>query len=332
MTTPTPQPETIERLGLSVFPTFAMLAGMQLDLFTPLENRPMTVEELASALAVGPAKLGPLLYALVSAGLLTVDGDRFSNTPESDHFLVKGKPDFLGTRLEFYSDRWNDVLHTAESIRTGTGQTMLDFANMSEDDLESFLRGLHPATVASGRNLASRYDFSSRRNLLDVAGGTGGLAISITEACPNLHATVADLPSVTPVTQKFVDQAGAAGRVSIIAADVLGGELTGSYDVAVLSSFIQVLTPDEARSALANVSKVMEPGGDIYILGRVLDDSRLSPAETVGFNLVFINIYDGGQAYTERQHRDWLTEAGFGDIERVANPNGSSIVSARKPG
>ena len=74
----------------------------------------------------------------------------------------------------------------------------------------------------------------------------------------------------------------------------------------------------------------MEPGGTIYIEGSVLDDSRVSPLDTVGFNLVFINIYDGGQAYTVQEHRDWLTEAGFEDMERITLPSGSSIVTARK--
>jgi hypothetical protein len=31
-----PQPTTIQKLATAVYPSFAMLAGMQLDLFTPL--------------------------------------------------------------------------------------------------------------------------------------------------------------------------------------------------------------------------------------------------------------------------------------------------------
>jgi hypothetical protein len=91
-----------------------------------------------------------------------------------------------------------------------------------------------------------------------------------------------------------------------------------------------VLSPEEASRVLRNVSEVLEPGGTIYILGRVLDNSRLSPEETMYFNLVFISIYDGGQAYTEDEYREWLTEAGFEDSERVVNPNGTSIIRARK--
>jgi hypothetical protein len=41
-----------------------------------------------------------LLYALVTANLLTVEGNRFANTPEAQQFLVKGQPTYLGGRHE----------------------------------------------------------------------------------------------------------------------------------------------------------------------------------------------------------------------------------------
>ena len=54
----------------------------------------------------------------------------------------------------------------------------------------------------------------------------------------------------------------------------------------------------------------------IYLVNQVLDDSRLSPLEAVQHNLIFLNWYDGGQAYTEGEYRNWLTEAGFEAITR----------------
>lgn len=99
-----------------------------------------------------------------------------------------------------------------------------------------------------------------------------------------------------------------------------------------MRSFIQVLSPEEAQSAIKNVADALQPGGELYILGRIIDDSRVSPPESVLFNLVFVNVYDGGEAYTEREHRNWLDEAGLIDFQRVTLPNGTGIVSARKPG
>ena len=89
MTSPPLRPDTIEKLNSAVYPSFAMVAGMQLDVFTPLKDGPLSVEHLAAALTVNPHKLRPLLYALVAAGLLTVQDERFSNTPEAAHCLVR---------------------------------------------------------------------------------------------------------------------------------------------------------------------------------------------------------------------------------------------------
>jgi ubiquinone/menaquinone biosynthesis C-methylase UbiE len=167
---------------------------------------------------------------------------------------------------------------------------------------------------------------------LDVGGGSGGLAVAIVEACPHVQATVVDLPSITPITRRLVAEAGATDRIRIMTADVVHGPLTGTFDVAVLRAFIQVLWPDDAHHALKNVSTVINPGGAIYILGHILDNSRVSPIEEVGHNLACVNAYERVPAdYTEQEYKDWLTEAGFEQIERATLPNGDGVMTAKKP-
>ena len=324
-------PETINRIADAAYPALAMLAGMQLDLFTPLEHGPMTAEEIAQAIGVGSAKLKPLLYALVAADLLTVDGDWFANTPESAHFLVSGRPEYIGHRHANMARRWKSVLHTSESILEGKAQAKLDFSDIGEDELEVFARGMHQETLNAGRDLVARYDFSKHRNLVDVGGGTGAMSFAAVEAHPHICATIADLPAMTPITQRSVSEAGFSERVQVVTADLVEGTLDGSYDAVIMKSFIQVLNPDQARRALANIHRVTEPGGTVYILGAVLDESRLSPPEAVASSLNFLNVYDGGQSYTEGEYREWLTEAGYVDVGRVVTSSGSSIVTARKP-
>ena len=331
MASPVPRPETIEKLVNAVYPSFAMLAGMQLDVFTPLKDGPLSAEHLAQALGVHPAKLTRLLYALVVAGLLTVDGDRFANTPEADEFLVRGRPAYRGGTHEGILLRWHAALQTAETIRTGSPQAKQDYAVMPQERLEVMYRGIHAEAVTAARELVARYDFSSYRSLADVAGGSGGLALTVAAACPHLHATVVDLPTVTPITRRYIEEAGLADRVHVMTADVVNSPLTGAFEVAVLSRFIQVLSADQARRALRHVSQIIALGGMIYIVGQVIDNARLSPPEPVLSNLFFLNVFDEGQSYTEHEYRDWLAEAGFADVERVVLPNNTSLVSARKP-
>lgn len=332
---PSLEPKIIKKLATAVYPSFAMLAGMQLDVFTTLKGGPLSAERIADSIGVRPAKLKPLLYALMTARLLTMKGDLFSNTDEANHFLVRESPYYIGDHAYINPlimlGNWDAALKTAESIRTGIPQAKYDFSEKSEEELESLFRCTRPIAVRAGLELVARYDFSSYSTLLDVGGGSGGLAIAITEACPNIRATVADLPSVTPVTRRFVEKAGATDRVQVMTADVVCDPLTGSFDVAVLRAFIQVLSPDQARRVIKTVSEVINSGGVIYILGHILDNSRISPLEEVGHGIVYLNVYDVPAPYTEQEHKDWLTEAGFRQIERDTLPNGDGVIRARKP-
>ena len=327
-----PRPETITRLQQAADSALAMLAGMKLEVFTPLKDGPMTLEQAATAIDVRPIKLRPLMYALVVAGLLNVEGDKFSNTREAEHFLVKGNPAYMGGMHQRLSQSWRVVPQTAESIKTGIPQAKLDFSAASQDELETFLRMLQPQALITGRELADGWDFSSCRTLADIGGGSGGLAIALTETCPHIKATVIELQTITPITQRIVDEAGAGDRVDVLAADALGDSLAGPYDVAVLRALIQVLSPEDAVKALKNVRAAVRPGGTIHIIGRLLDNSRLTPIESVAFSMMTINLYDDGQSYTEQEYADWLVAAGFEGFERVTMPSGGlDMVTARRP-
>ena len=84
---------------------------------------------------------------------------------------------------------------------------------------------------------------------------------------------------------------------------------------------------------LRNVARSLKPGGPVFIVGNMLDDSRLLPPVLVGQNLVFINIYDDGLIYTEGEYRALLADAGFVDVvvQQAGMPGGQALISARKP-
>ena len=47
-------------------------------------------------------------------------------------------------------------------------------------------------------------------------------------------------------------------------------------------------------------------------------------------NLIFLNMFDDGQAYTESEYLNWLTDAGFTDVSREPHMMGADLISARK--
>jgi len=326
------KPATIMRNIYNVFPSFAMLAGMQLDVFTHLKDGSMRAKTLADSLCVREDKLTPLLYALVVAGLLVVENKSFSNTPEAEKFLVHGRPNYIGELSGFYNRLWKNSLNTAESIRTGKPQAKLDFHALSEEELlEYFQKQIH-SSCSGGKEIAEKLDFSQFSRLLDAGGGTGGVSMAICANYPHLKATVADLPKVAHLAERFIADAGMSDQISMSVTDLCSNSPEGKYDVAVLRALIQTLSKEEAQAVLKNISQSMLSGGKIFIFGNVLDNSCLGPPASLAFALVFLNSYDNGQAYTENEYREMLTNANFTDIIVQHNflDDGMSMVSAKK--
>ncbi len=328
----TPQPDNITKLFDAVYPSFAMLAGMELDVFTTLATGPLSSEQIAGIIGVQSIKLRPLLFALIVAGLLDVKDGLFSNTPESNHYLVRGKPAYMGDVQELTSSNWVRILQTAATIRAGGPLEKYNYHSMPQNELITLFRGLYPGALADAARLMDQYDFSTYSTILDIGGGSGGLAIAIAQANDQLQATVIDLPLITPITQQFVDEANIADRVEVIAGDAVHDSLPGLYDVVIARHVIQVLSASDSQALLKNLSQVLKPGGAIHLIGWVLDDSRLTPQNTVLYNLVLLNAYEHGEAYTQGEYRQWLAEADFTDIECVLKPDGASILTAYKPG
>jgi len=323
-------PDAFNRHVSNVYPALAMLAGMQLDVFSPLGDGPRTVAEVAATLAVSPAKLRPLMFALVTAGLLIVDGERFANSAEADEFMVKGKPRYLGGTHATYADLWAATLHTAESIRSGRPQAKHDFSTMSHDELRTFIRGLDAGASAAARRLDKEFGMGRFRHVIDAGGGSGGLAVALCRSCSDLKATVGELPNVAPVTRECIEEARMADRIDVVEVDLSTTAPTGNYDAAVLRAVLQVLNPADAARTLANVAAALESGGNLFVVGRMLDDSRLSPLDAVAVNVMFLNVYDDGQAYTESEHRTWFADAGLNDVERRPLAGGYSIMRGVK--
>lgn len=328
---PADQPYSLQRL-LDVYPSFALLAGLRLEVFACLAEGPLSAPQAAGRLGVDPRRLAVLLHALAAIGLLEIrKGGRFANTAESAALLAKGSPAYLGGSHALWAQLWEAGLRAADSIRTGQPQARHEIAAMPADQLEDFVAGLHPDALEVGTGLAQRPEWATRRTLVDVGGGSGGVSIALCQACPHLRATVVELPAVVPLTRRFVGQAGLEGRIETRGADLFAHPLNGPFDAAVLKALLQTLSPEQARLALIHVGAALVPGAWIYILGQgILDDSRLSPREAACFNLAFLSLYPEGRAYTESEYRSWLEEAGFAAVERSSLAEGSQLITARK--
>jgi precorrin-6B methylase 2 len=307
--------------------TKILLTAVRLDLFSVIDAKPKTAGEIAQRIGADARTLELLLNALVATGILTKDGDCFTNTSVAQAHLVKTAPSYIGHLLLLHDAEWNNWGKLEETIKTGRSPVTKHVFETDPELGANVLSVLHRIGEQSGPSLARRLKLDEAKTLLDLGGGAGTNAIAFCTVYPNLTATVFDLPQTLRVTERTVKQAGLEGRIALKPGNFNQDALGGPYDVVLMSDILHY--QDDAANA-AIVKKVhghLTPGGRLIIKDRFLDEAGTGPAWTTAFAVHILVNTEKGRCYRTADAMRWMTDAGFGD---VAELEATAVVQGKK--
>src|SRR5688572_19356512 len=119
-------PERILETGFAFWASKTLLSAVEMGVFTELAHGPESFEALRGRLGLHSRSARDFLDALVALGFLTRQGERYANTPETDLFLDRKKPSYIGGMLEMANHRLYPFwAHLTEGLRTGQPQNEL---------------------------------------------------------------------------------------------------------------------------------------------------------------------------------------------------------------
>ena len=128
-------PEKIMQLGMAFWGSKNLLSAIELGVFTELARQPQDASTLQTRLGLHPRSARDFFDALVALGMLERENAMYANTPETDLFLDKAKPSYIGGFLDMANARlyrsWGSL---TEGLKTGLPQNETkeggDFFNM----------------------------------------------------------------------------------------------------------------------------------------------------------------------------------------------------------
>src|SRR4051794_23420841 len=199
MSSPALSPARIMETGMAFWPSKVLLSAVELGVFSELGNRPLTGEELRTALQLHPRAQPDFFDTLVALRFLARDGDgpgaRYRNTPETAAFLDRKSPGFIGGFLEMANARlypfWGNL---TEGLRTGKAQNEIKTSGKSmfaelyskPERLEQFCDAMSGISFGNFSALAEKFDFSRYQTLCDVGGSVGLLSMLVAKRHPHL--------------------------------------------------------------------------------------------------------------------------------------------------
>ena len=325
----------ISRLAYGFMASKALFAALEVDLFTRLAPGPLSLEEASSATGIAPHRLATLLSALSATGLVVGEDGRWANAPATSRYLVAGAPEAFGDyyRLQVDGLIYPMLQHLTAGLRGDESALAPSLAadGMSDRDrAASFSRAQHAGSLGPAAVLARRVDLSGASHLLDVAGGTGAMSITLCQAHPQLTATIIDFPNVVEVGREYVAAAGLQDRVRFVPGSALGVEWPAA-DVVLLSYLLSAVAGSDIQPLLRRASAVLSGSGGLLLLHDfMLDDDRLGPELAALWFLQYLAERTDAVSFTAADLRRELDGLGFRQVtEESLIPGVTKLLRAR---
>jgi len=314
----------------------ALMSGVELDLFTAVSTGSDTIEKAAEAIGIAPVNAERLMTVLVAMSLLERNGDRFTNAPDVERFLVRGKPSYAGPWMLFSKPRWDGWGNLTEHLKKPVEEQKVLGTHDGSFTVEK-ARRYHEATYSIGMGAARRFhrqvELAGRKRIMDIGGGSGAYCIVAADKFPDITAVVLDLPPVVEVTREYIAENGVQDRVSAQACDFTSDPLPTDCDVAIMASNLPMYSREIIAAVVQKIYDALLPGGEYHLIGEMLNDDRCGPLAPALWGLSEAVSDATGLAHTEGECVGYLKAAGFTDIGvHEFIPQTLTRVSGVKPG
>lgn len=328
-------PDKILQTGLAFWPSKVLLSAIEMGVFTELAHGPEPFGSLSGRLGLHRRSARDFLDTLVALGFLKRDGDIYANTAETDLFLDRKKPSYIGGILEMANHRlypfWG---HLTEGLRTGQPQNEVKsggpglFETLYADParLREFLAAMTGISHGANLAIARNFPWQNYRTYVDVGTAQGDLATQISLANPHLRGLGFDLPEVAPIFEEYVEAAGITPRLSFAPGDFFKDDLPGA-DVVLMGHILHDWDLPTKKVLVKKAYDALPTGGAFIVYEAIIDDDRSRNAFGLMMSLNMLIETPGGFDYTGADCEGWMKEAGFTStrVEPLVGPDSMVI-------
>ena len=333
-------PSKIMQVGLGFFASKTVLTANKLGLFTLLGKGALSGKAIQSELSLHQRGLYDFLDALVALGFLQrtglKDSAQYSNAPDSDLFLDKNKPTYIGGMLEMANNRlypfWNDL---EEGLKTGKPQNELKtgggsiFEKLYSDpnQLEEFLAAMAGIQMGGFIQFAIKFDFSKYSTLCDMGGAGGYLAAQVALHNSNMQCASFDLPPVKPIASRNINKMGLSERVTAVSGDFFQREFPKA-DVITMGNILHDWSLAEKKELMRKAYHALPEGGALVAIENIIDDNRSENAFGLFISLNMLIETEAGFDFTGADFKEWAMEIGFKNtsVMHLAGPASAAIA------
>lgn len=309
----------------------ALKSAIELDVFTVIGDGARTVTEIAKACGVPERGIRILCDYLTTLGFVTKTGDAYELTADSMVFLTKRSPAYLGGTAAFlHSEEVTDYFaRLTETIRHGPQASIVAEEN---PEWVQFARAMPPMMMPAAQAIADILGAASAGaiRVLDLAAGHGIFGIVIAQRNPKAEIVAVDWAPVLQVAADNAKAMGVGDRHRTMPGDAFKVDYGNGFDIALVTNFLHHFDWQTNVAFLKRIAGALKSNGRVVVLEFVPNEDRVTPEMAARFSLVMLATTPSGDAYTFRELRGMLDEAGFRDATEHKLQGPETVVTATK--
>jgi hypothetical protein len=313
-------PDRITKIAHAFRAAKTLLSAVELGVFTVLAEAPLDHDTLGERLGIDKRGARDFFDALVALGLLERDDhDRYANMAETDLYLDRRKPTYIGGELEHFNSyvypHWN-LLTTA--LRTGRPQSGSRAAGhyaalyTNPSAVETFAKGMTGGSLPVANSLAAVFPWQEYRTFVDIGTAEGCLPVLVARPHPHISGGGFDLPPLKPLFDNYVRQHELSARLRFFPGDFLQDQFPAA-DVLVLGRILHNWDLATKKMLLKKAYQALPAGGALIVYERLIDDERRVNAAALLASLNMLIMTAGGFDFTGADCVEWMRETGFRD-------------------
>lgn len=333
-------PAKILQVGTGFFASKTLLTANKMGLFTLLGKSPRSGQDIQEELGLHSRSLYDFLDALVALGFLNRTGIKetsvYCNAAETDLFLDKNKPSYMGGILEMANNRlypfWNDL---ETGLKTGlpqneaknNGTSPFDAIYADPDRLREFIRAMTGVQMGNFIAFGKQFDFSNYKTLCDIGGSGAALSAQVVLNNGHMECTSFDLPSVSPIAQENMDSMGLGDKVHVVSGDFFTDKFPKA-DMITMGMILHDWGAKDKKMLVAKAYEALPQGGAFVVIENVIDADRRKNVFGLLMSLNMLIETPEGYDFSTSDFEGLAKEAGFVKtrIMPLAGPASAAIA------
>lgn len=296
--------------------------AVKLNIFTTLNESPLSAEDLARKLQLDERATAVTLEALRETGHVNFSNNRYSLTDSARASFGNPKsPEYLGWSVLHswrLMQRWLTLPEVVKSGKPLPGDRF-------SETVEGFIRAMDVYAKPTGVEIVDicLQKVPHAAAVLDIGGATG--TVSRLLADRKIKVTLFDIPEVI---ETIKDELGRDWpSIGLEGGDFNESIPSGLFDIVFLGNVTHIYGPEKNQQLFNRVFEQLQPGGFIVIQDYLRGASPSAPIFAIN---MLVNTASGG-TWTEVQYSDWLTNAGFSTPEVLDLKNrDQQLILAKK--